>query len=81
MRTPDDGHPRFTFIIHEHGTTIGAGKRRRDLRAWECLWEVPSELVEVAKTRYIIGTSKSSQADAVQRTEALVEDFLRQHGG
>ena len=70
---------RFPLAIHESGTTIGAGKRRRDLRYWEAVWDIPAEYHSRTKERQIIGSSKSSAADAISMAEALIDDFLREH--
>ena len=74
-----ESEPRFALTIHESGTTIGAGKRRRDLRYWEAVWEIPVEYRELTKERQIIGASKASRADAIAQAEGLVDEFLREH--
>lgn len=72
--------PRFVFAIHESGTTIGAGNRKRELRYWEATWDVPAEYSHLTKQRQIIGSSKSSRAEAIADAELRVETFLREHG-
>ena len=76
-RIPDES--RFVFTIQEHGTTIGGGNRKRDLRYWEAVWDVPADYLHLTKHRQIIGSSKVSKADAIADAEARVEAFLREH--
>ena len=56
--------------------TLGNGARKRDLVVWDCIWNVPAELIGASKTRQIIATSKVSRADAIQKANLLVEEFL-----
>lgn len=74
-----ESEPRFALAIHESGTTIGAGKRRRDLHYWEAVWDIPAEYHQFTKTRQIIGSSKSSKLEAIANAEQLIDDFLREH--
>ena len=75
-----DHEPRFVFTIHESGTTIGGGNRKRDLRYWEAVWDVPAEYLHLTKHRQITGSSKTSRAEAIADAESRVEAFLQEHG-
>lgn len=75
-----DSEPSFVFVIHESGTIIGAGNRKRELRYWEAVWDVPLEHSHLTNHRQIIGASKSSRAEAIADAEVRVEAFLREHG-
>lgn len=74
-----ESEPRFALAIHESGTTIGAGKRRRDLCLWEAVWDIPAEYQPLTKERQIIGSSRSSKQDAIANAEALIDAFLSAH--
>lgn len=65
------------FIIQENRITIGNGARKRELVSWECVWNVPNELVSADKRRQIVCVSKISRADAIAQTKAERDEFLK----
>ena len=71
--------PRFTLAIHESDTTIGGGSRKRELRYWEAVWDVPAEYLHLTKHRQIIGSSRTSKADAIADAEARIDAFFQEH--
>ena len=71
--------PEYALAIHESSTSIGAGNRRRELRYWEAVWNIPDEYHHLVKTRQIVGSSKSSKAEAIAQAEELITQFLQEH--
>lgn len=71
----DDG--RNDIVVHEAGTTIGSGRRTRELKSWEASWLIPLDYRRDGKAAYLTTTSSTSRADAIAKLESVIEQYLQ----
>ena len=69
--------PRYNITTYQRTTRNKAGE---EVKYWEGSWDAPRDLTG-GKRKQITGTSRTSEVEAVMRTEEKIETFLARAGG